>query len=271
MKKTLFIIVIIIVCANATSCGLESEGNANNLSKEAEVPIDTIRYELPSFISQRSEQVIEHIGYTVNYNREWHIPNWVAYELTEQEIDGTEKRLNYFLVDPMAEGEPVKHEEYSNSEYEHGHMAPAGDMGWSKQVMQESFYTTNVCPQNPNNNRGDWKDLEELIRDWARQYGNVYICCGPIVENTDSTIGHDVKVVVPKEFFKVILRRDEQSWYAIGFVMQNIAQSRPLMTYAMCVDDVETRTGIDFFYQLPDSIEQVVEKDFDFADWIVKK
>lgn len=237
----------------------------------ASTSVISAKYELARLLDNRSQQVIEHTGYIVSYNHDWLIPNWVAYELTRQETFGDIQREKKFAPDPMVKGLPVMHQDYSNSGYDRGHMAPAGDMKWSEQAMKESFYMTNICPQNHNNNAGDWKDLEELVRDIASTYGNVYICCGPIVTDVSNTIGEVRKIVVPQSFYKVLLRQKKDgTWTSIGFVMPNAAGNRPLMTYMHTVDDIENLTGIDFFYSLPDSIEALIEADYTISDWTVK-
>lgn len=229
------------------------------------------RYELPQVVDRRPQQVIEHTGFALSYNPRWLIPNWVAYELTDRETQGEYPRENHFSPDPMVKGTPVQHGDYSHSGYDRGHMAPAGDMKWSAQAMRESFYTTNICPQNHNNNAGDWKDLEELARDLAQRYGSLYICCGPIVTDASVTIGRR-RIVVPQSFFKVFLRcKTDGTWTAIGFVMPNDAGNRPLMTYMHTVDKVEQLTGIDFFYHLPDSVEAAVEADYTVSDWTISR
>ena len=223
--------------------------------------------EIPQISDHRSQQIIEHLAYTVSYNHDWLIPNWVAYELTSQEVSGEEQRSNHFAPDPLVQGKPVVTKDYSNSGYDRGHMAPAGDMKWSEQAMKESFYMTNMCPQNHSNNAGDWKDLEELARDLAQKYKSLYICCGPIVTDTTNTISTR-HIVVPQAFYKVFLRQKKDgSWTGIGFIMPNASGNRPLMTYMHSVDEVEQLTGIDFFYHLPDSIEDIIEADYTISDW----
>ena len=232
---------------------------------------DDIRYELVRTTDNRAEQVIEHEGYTVCYNHDWLVPNWVAYELTADETDGAEERSNKFLPDPLVAGDPVVTSDYRNSGYDRGHMAPAADMKWSEQAMRESFYMTNICPQLHNLNAGDWKDLEEQARDWAGHYGRVYIACGPIVTSGFQTIGDKRKIAVPTAFFKVFLRQTATGWAAVGFVMQNVAGSKPLMTYMQSIDEVEKQTNLDFFYQLPDSIETLVEAEYDVSEWTLPR
>jgi len=228
----------------------------------------TAALEIPVLTAPRSEQLIAHTGYTVSYNLAWRIPNWVAYELTAEEVAGEEGRSDKFLPDPLVQGDPVVTRDYSNSGYDRGHMCPAADMKWSAMAMKESFYMTNICPQHHSNNAGDWKDLEELARDLATKYGRLYICCGPIVTDTTLTIGTERKIVVPQAFYKLFLRqRSNGEWTAIGFVMPNAAGNKPLMTYMHSVDEVEALTDIDFFPALPDSIETIVEADFTIAHW----
>ena len=130
---------------------------------------------------------------------------------------------------------------------------------------------TNMCPQLHNLNAGDWKDLEELARSWAQQYGNIYIACGPIVEAEYQTIGKTHTIAVPAAFYKVFLRQTNKGWTSIGFIMPNQAGNRPLMTYMLTVDEVEAQTGLDFFYNLPDSIEALVESDYNISDWTLSR
>ncbi len=262
MRK-IICIAVIIGFSLLTSC-LRTQGADKQDCSE-------LGYEIPKLVSDQQEQIIEHLGYTVSYNHSWLLPNWVAYDLTNREVAGDCPRTDKFLPDPMVNGDPVVTRDYKGSGYDRGHMAPAADMKWSEQAMSESFYMTNMCPQNHNNNAGDWKDLEELVRDIASTYGNVYVCCGPVVTEVTNTIGDVRKIVVPQAFYKVLLRRKQDgTWTSIGFVMPNAAGNRPLMTYMQPVNEVEQLTGIDFFYNLPDSIEDVIEADYIISDWTTK-
>ena len=226
------------------------------------------RYELPKIKSSQPEVVVEHTGYTVSFNTDWLIPNWVAYELTAEEVAGVEPRGKDFVRDPEISQSPSP-DEYRNSGYDRGHMAPAADMKWSKQAMLESFCTSNICPQNKNLNKGDWKDLEEHIRNMATKYDHIYVACGPIVSLNPPTIGQTsiIRVAVPDAFYKVILRQKGDSWSAVGFMMPNQAGHKPLSKYAMSVEEVEIITDIDFFVALPDSIEEKIESTYNLNDW----
>lgn len=218
---------------------------------------DTL-FEIPIFTYAREGQRITHLGYTVHFNSEWLIPNWVAYQLTCTEVNGEEERSKSFKPDPDVSGICPTTKDYTNSGYDRGHMAPAADMKWSEQAMKESFYLTNICPQNHNLNAGDWKTLEEKVRDWACEYGPVYVVCGPIVTSEHQVIG-EVGVTVPKGFFKALLCRKNGQWQAIGFVFDNIAGHKALSSYAKSIDEVEELTGMDFFFLLDDKTENAIE------------
>lgn len=223
--------------------------------------------EIPAKIEGRQEQIIAHTGYIVSYNSDWKIPNWVAYELTKQEMEGTVPRSNDFIPDPDVSYENSSStDDYKNSGWDRGHMAPAGDMKWSEQAMTESFYLSNICPQNHNLNEGVWNDLELQIRDLARQNDSIFIVCGPIVSKQPQTIGYD-NVAVPDAFFKVLLMNKGGKWNAIAFLFPNKSGRKPLSTYAMSVEDMQIITDINFFPALPDSIEKNVESKVDFTKW----
>ena len=225
--------------------------------------METPRLEVP----RSGERMLEHEGFRISYNQSWLIPNWVAYELTKEETRGDVERTDYFDVDPTLKGRQAKFADYSHTGYDRGHMAPAGDMKWSETAMKESFYLSNICPQNHNLNSGDWKSLEEHLRTMATQYDKVYIVCGPIVSTSPKTIGKEHKVTVPAAFFKAVLRQKGDSWSAIGFMFANEAGHKNLSTYAMSIEDLQIVTDLDFFYNLPDKIEEEVEATYSLSDW----
>jgi endonuclease G len=160
--------------------------------------------EIPVLKNGQREQIIAHEGYTVSYNAIFKIPNWVAYELTEEKIKNAKaKRHNKFVPDPQVKGATAMNEDYSHTGYDRGHMVPAGDMKWSEKVMRETFYFSNICPQDRGLNSGVWNDLEMTIRVWAKENKLIYIVCGPIIEDDLKRLGNN-RVGVPRKFYKVV-------------------------------------------------------------------
>ncbi len=217
------------------------------------------KLEIPVSITKRDEIKLVRTGYTVSYNNTYKTPNWVAWELTRQETNGEEGRKKKFSPDPDLPEPRVEHYDYTNSGYDRGHMVPAADMKWSEQAMEESFYMSNVCPQNQKLNRDDWGDLEETCRGWARKYGTVYIACGPIYDSKSPKRIGEHQVAVPDRFFKVVLIYNRKNPIAMGFLFENKAHHQKLSNYMVPVDEVEEITGLDFFSKLPDNVENKIE------------
>lgn len=227
--------------------------------------------ELPAASGGR---VVKHGAYVSSYNTDTLIPEWVAYELTAEETEGRLSREGAeFRMDPDLRGtRQAMREDYSGSGWTKGHMIPAADAAFSSSTMSETFYFTNICPQNATLNAGDWQYLEKRVRSWAKRYGSIWVVSGPIVgSGRYGTIG-DRNVVVPDSFFKALLvRREDGSYSAIAFVMDNDDEHYMLKDCSMSVNELEKLTGLDFFPALDDRIEEKVESAVKLSDWGIKK
>lgn len=224
------------------------------------------RMEIPRSNKSAKEQIINHLGYTTSYNSTLRIPNWVAYELTPYEARAHGKRSGEFQKDPLAVGTSASPSDYSRSGYGRGHMAPAGDMKWSSKAMHETFYLSNICPQDNSLNAGLWNDLEMGLRQMSRQGKTLYIVCGPLMSDNPRRIGRN-KVAVPSSFFKVVLRREGNGYEAIGYIFPNTRSSGSVNDYACTVDEVEAKSGMDFFPLLPDDVENSIEATRRVSQW----
>lgn len=231
------------------------------------------RLEAPYRLEDSGCEIIDHMGYALSYNSDYRVPNWVAYELLESEIiTAYRKREDKFVPDPMVKGRQAYDRDYVGSGYDRGHMAPAADMRWSSQTMKECFYLSNVCPQNHNLNSGAWNDLEKQVRREVRFYKSVWVVCGPVFDNNyPKHIGSN-HVMVPDSFFKALLaRRKDGTYAAIGFIFPNKACERNLTHYAMTVDQLEARLGMDLFYNLEEKAQDKAEAVMDpYGDWRIK-
>lgn len=222
--------------------------------------------------SSLTSELIEYPGFTVSFNAATHQPNYVAWELTGEEVGSqrTSRRSASFAPDPAVAGCATL-DDYRRSGYDRGHMAPAGDMKWDSTPMQSSFLLTNISPQAHELNQGSWRALEEKCRDWAVRDSAIVIVCGPIFGSSPvQTIG-ETAVAVPDSYFKVVLAPYTKPPRAIGFVMPNGNVPGGMQACAMSVDEVEAVTGMDFFSSLPDEIEDQVEAECNFPRWSRKK
>lgn len=224
--------------------------------------------EIPRLQTARKEQIIRHEGYTVSYNSDYRIANWVAYELTAEEAKSKKaERSNKFVPDPDVKGASATNEDYTRTGYDRGHLAPAGDMKWSAKAMRESFYLSNISPQKPGLNRGIWKELEEQARLWAMENKAALIITGPVITPEMKRLGKN-RVGVPLSFYKVVATITGGQMEAIAFLFENRDYGKtPLRALAVPVDSVEKVTGIDFFYSLPDTTERRIEATVNKDAW----
>ena len=221
---------------------------------------------IPAPLTDRTELMIHRKAYIVSYNKSTKLPNWVAWHLTSEHIDGPYKRLGFYLEDNDVPIPRATDTDYKGSGWTRGHMCPAGDNKWNEEAMRESNFLTNICPQNESLNTGLWNRIEQDCRLWARKFGDIYIVCGPVLlKREHETIGQN-KVVVPEAFFKVILCLQGKP-KAIGFVVRNNEGKKKRDQFVNTVDEVERITGYDFFPALPDSIEDEVEAHSNLEDW----
>lgn len=207
-------------------------------------------------------------GYCTCYSYDYNTPLWTAWELTADEASARDvQRKDEFSQDMDLGFDSPKTTDYSRSGYDRGHMAPAGDFMWSDNAMEESFLMSNVCPQDHVLNAGTWNDLEKQCRRWAQKYGQLWICCGPLFEDSPQTIGRECSVSVPYAFYKVVMKEFQGEKTAIGFVIPNEPLEDDFFNYIVSVDEVERMTGIDFFASLPDDIEDLIEASCRKKDW----
>lgn len=218
----------------------------------------------PSKTNDRAEQIIEREAYTLSYNKEWVNCNWVYWKLTRDHCTGNNQRDNEkFVEDDEVKGRKATHQDYVQSGYDRGHMCPAGDNKWSKTALSQTFKLSNICPQNHNLNTGDWNDLEQACRFWAKTYGEVYIVCGPIYYNGVKKRLKN-KVGVPDAFFKCVVRLNANP-SGLGFIYDNSGKHNEMSSYVCTIDEVERTTGLDLFKGMPN--ESYIESNADFNSW----
>ncbi len=205
----------------------------------------------------------------MGYSEKYEQPVWVCYLLTADEVrNKTVSRTDDFRADPRIITGSAEPEDYSKSGYDRGHLAPAADMGWSRKTMSESFYMSNMMPQNQELNRGAWQNLESRVRECALKEGSVYVVTGPVFDSGKKhrVIGRN-QVAVPDACYKV-LYSPNGGGKMIGFVLPNkTVKNRSLADFACTVDEVEELTGLDFFSVLPEKEQERMESSFSLEAW----
>lgn len=169
---------LIVACAIILIAGLIAPDHCTSNDRSINQLQSSVG-DLETVITNKSldSNILHYTGMTISFNPTLHIPNWVAYELTADEARGEEPRTNKFLVDNNVPG-CASPDDYRNTGYDRGHMAPAADMKWSTEAMKESFYMTNIVPQANALNRGTWSKIEDKCRQRALNDSAIIIISG---------------------------------------------------------------------------------------------
>ncbi|KAM5281229.1 nuclease EXOG, mitochondrial isoform 2-T2 [Ctenodactylus gundi] len=206
-------------------------------------------------------------NHALSYDQAKRVPRWVLEHISKSKIVGDADRKHCkFQPDPSIPSPfSAFNEDYVGSGWSRGHMAPAGNNKFSNKAMAETFYLSNIVPQDFDNNSGYWNRVEMYCRELTERFEDVWIVSGPLtLPQTGSdgkkivtyqVIGED-NVAVPSHLYKVILaRRSPESAepLALGaFVVPNEAISfRPQLTeFQVSLQDLEKLSGLVFFPHL---------------------
>lgn len=214
-----------------------------------------------------TDAVIERPYYTIRYNEEHEQAIWVAYKLVADSLaQPTFERKDDFREDPRVRTGSASLSDYRGSGYDRGHLAPAADFSYDEFALSQSFYMSNMSPQDPSFNRGIWKKLEDQVRDWAKTNNAIYVVTGPILNKKLKTIGKN-EVSVPEYYYKIVLDIEKPEVKAIAFLMKNEKSSADLRTFVVTIDEIEKLTQLDFFPSIPDELENALEATKQPAKW----
>ncbi len=223
---------------------------------------------VPDFFipSSTTGAVVKHHHYMLSYNERYEQSEWVAYTLNREHLTYEDRERPDFIEDPYVKSKSADWRNYRGSGYDRGHLCPAGDRRFSEQAYQETFYTSNISPQDREFNAGPWNDLEKQIRLWAKQYGEVYVATGGILDPALKTIGEE-DVAVPAVFYKIVAKQRGSEIDIIAFMMPQDASRQSIKKYLVTVDQIEEQSGIDFFKELPEGSEANLEGEISSSAW----
>ena len=255
------IAILLILGVSGYEYFLNENASSESISEGAHVKSETRAFLLPA---STTGQIIHHQGYSLSYSEPHEQAEWVAYELKKSHLSKSHFKRPYFEVDQAVKTGAASWKNYKDSGYDRGHLCPAGDKKYSQQAHDETFLTSNISPQDPAFNAGIWNDLEQQVRYWAARYAGVFVVTGGVLKGNLETIGSE-KVAVPDQFYKIIY--DPENEKMIAFLMPNRDSKEPLYKFVVSVDSVEMLTGIDFFPELEDVLEDRLEAMISFKNW----
>ena len=264
-------------------------GNGSNPVPDPEKPSGyASMLEIPALKGGSMNQFITHTTkrngkdyptYSLEYSYKFKHSYWIAYRF-DNTTGGNVGRNEAYKPDPELPSQyAAKHNDYTNSGYTRGHLCASSDRQYSKEANQQTFYMSNISPQSGNgfNQSGSaWNTGEDKVQAWgyniSRSTDTLYVVKG-------GTIGEGMikgyiknEIAIPKYFFMAVLFRSGDNYKAIGFYMphENLKDDpdkKDPKKYLMSIDALEQETGIDFFHNLPDNIENTVEATYNVNDW----
>ena len=210
--------------------------------------------------------LIEHTYYSLSYSETNRQAEWVAYNLTPSSINGNQERTDDFKIDPKVRNNPVGSGDYSGSGYDRGHLCPAADLKLNLTAMSETFYMSNMSPQDPSFNRGIWETIESRVRTWAIEKNGVYVVTGPVLKNICGSIKNG-SISVPCSYYKIIFKDNGSDKIAIALLINNQGSSASVKSFVTTIDNIESLTGIDFFSSLSNDVETKLESSVNTGAW----
>ena len=264
-------------------------GNGSNPVPDPEKPSGyASMLEIPALKGGSMNQFITHTTkrngkdyptYSLEYSYKYKHSYWIAYRF-DNTTGGNVGRNEAYKPDPELPSQyAAKHNDYTNSGYTRGHLCASSDRQYSKEANQQTFYMSNISPQSGNgfNQSGSaWNTGEDKVQAWgyniSRSTDTLYVVKG-------GTIGEGMikgyiknEIAIPKYFFMAVLFRSGDNYKAIGFYMphENLKDDpdkKDPKKYLMSIDALEQETGIDFFHNLPDNIENTVEARLSCNSW----
>ncbi|MGM8361493.1 DNA/RNA non-specific endonuclease [Flavobacterium sp. ARAG 55.4] len=230
------------------------------------VSVKDLAFYLPT---STTSQIVEHNYFTLSYNEKAEQAEWVAYELKKSYIKNSDFKRPFFIEDPKVKTKSADWRNYKKSGFDKGHLCPAADMEFDIEAYNDTFYTSNISPQNHDFNAGIWNRLEQKVRFWAVENNGLIIVTGGVLKGSSKSVGKE-KVIVPDYFYKILLKHSKGNYKMLAFLIPNKKSSKPIYDYVVSVDKLEGMTGIDFFPKLDDSIENDLEKNVNLTSWIAK-
>jgi endonuclease G len=264
-KKQVYSIVAILIVISIYSYDYYLNSEEQSIVVEAgEIPKEnTNAYFLPT---STTDQIVHHQNYSLSYSEAHEQSEWVAYELKATHLSSTNHKRPYFEIDKAVKTGAAHWHNYKKSGYDRGHLCPAGDRRFTREAHDETFLTSNISPQEHQFNAGVWNRLEQKVRYWAKKNDGVFVVTGGVLKNGLKTIG-DEDVAVPNQFYKVILDNTKGNIKVLAFLMDHKDSDLPLYEFVVSVDEVEALTGINFFPELQDNIENKLEASSSYKSW----
>ncbi|MBR3906757.1 MAG: DNA/RNA non-specific endonuclease [Bacteroidaceae bacterium] len=286
MKRSLLVLPLLLLI---TACDMHDyKGIHKNMNANTHMNSHAQRIEVPAL--DKSELFIAHtttvkgkenVTYSISHNPLRKHSKWVAFTFDPSNRSISWKRDNWdntewggdpFQPDPEMPDDYVMTDREiwnsgGNERFVRGHLVASYDRVYSKNANEQTFYYSNISPMYSRFNTGAWNKCEGLVQGWGRNSDfcdTLYIVKGgTIMEGKYRTA--EYCPTVPKYYFMALLCLKKNSYKAIGFIFKHV--NGPSRTEVCSIDYLESFTGIDFFCNVPDAIEEAFEKNYHTEHW----
>jgi endonuclease G len=212
-------------------------------------------------------------GFIVGYSDIRGNPLWTEYAIypVDESIPSL-PRPSRFKTDWRAINR-IKHDDYTKSGYDRGHNAPNYAIShlYGKDGQSDSFLMTNISPQTPKLNRQFWQRLEEAeVKYFTKLADKVWVITGPVFTGSTERLSSSWRVEIPDAFYKIYITqaKTNQDFKVLAFLVpQTVKGNEPLAQFVTSIDAIETQTGLDFFSDLDDVIENKLEASIEPQAW----
>lgn len=270
---------------NGNGGGTTTKNNANKNEVTSEKAVS--RLEFPKLKGGNSTVIVyrtsdnntydaDRVNFCVEWDCDKKAQRWSCYQMHAGYTGGYNRVVDGYMNDTSLPSDSYYADDYYyGSGYQHGHICPNADRKYSYYANYQTYYLTNMQPQYPKfngystsgNDKGEglWVRMEDMVRTWSPsgKADTLYVCKGGTIDSESDIIERiQGKLIVPKYFFMACLLKKNGSYSAIAFFVEQKNEwgtNDDLYNYVVSIDQLEARTGIDFFCNLPDDIENSVE------------
>jgi len=294
-------LLLLTVSVLVVSCGGDDDDSGSgvvddtqnaNRNNPATSVTEVLRLEFPKVKGGTSIVVVHSTDkYGVNYAVEWDCEKkaqrWTCYQMYSGNSVATGSRKGWWGDDDPFQEDlsiPAAYRttlaDYRGSGFNRGHICPSADRLCSKEANEQTFYLSNIQPQWYSFNVGVWEKMEERVRKWNTSSfrDTLYVCKGGTIDSEANIRQRTTSgLIVPKYFFMAILCKNSETvnngYKAIAFWVEHTDEDHSdddLRDYAISIDELERKTGIDFFCNLPDGTENHIEATMNTVSWTWK-
>lgn len=212
-------------------------------------------------------RLLENTAYATGYSDERKNPLWTAYKLVPDRIGTNLKRPKNFTTDDRTLAR-VRTSDFSHTGYERGHMAPNSPIAdcWGQKAQLETFLLSNICPQSKALNEEVWENMERTEATRYSKSEPVWVICGPLFSDKPTTIKNGVQI--PERFYRIVIRERSGKPDVMAFdVPQTVKGNEKPDQFLTTVSDIQSKSHLDFMWELPDDIENNIEAKKSAAVW----